>query len=32
MESAILEHTSVQEIVVVGIPNEKHGQEVAAII
>ena len=25
IESAILEHTSVQEIVVVGIPDEKHG-------
>ena len=25
IESAILEHTSVQEIVVVGISDEKHG-------
>jgi acyl-coenzyme A synthetase/AMP-(fatty) acid ligase len=28
----ILEHPSVQEIVVVGIPCEKHGQEIAALI
>jgi acyl-coenzyme A synthetase/AMP-(fatty) acid ligase len=28
----ILEHPSVQEIVVVGIPCVKHGQEIAALI
>ena len=27
-----MEHSSVQEIVVVGIPCEKHGQEIAALI
>ena len=27
-----MEHPSVQEIVVVGIPCEKHGQEIAALI
>ncbi len=32
IESMILEHKSVQEVVVVGIPSEKHGQEIAALI
>ncbi|TNV79998.1 hypothetical protein FGO68_gene16782 [Halteria grandinella] len=32
IEGTILEHPSVSEIVVVGIPDDKHGQEVAAII
>ena len=32
IEGAILEHPSVSEIVVVGIPDEKHGQEVAALV
>jgi malonyl-CoA/methylmalonyl-CoA synthetase len=32
IESAILEHPSVQEIVVVGIDCPKQGQEIAALI
>lgn len=32
IEGSILEHPSVSEVVVVGLPDEKHGQEVAALV
>ena len=32
IETAILEHPSVQEVVVVGIPDDQHGQEIGALV